>query len=410
MLSNLKYLALKLVHLVHRGIDRFWIHPIESNIIPRLESARQTRLNFALLKWFSWWANLGRVIVMDLRVDVKHLVGSEWSVTYIGGGKSLEVINTILFPESPKVNELPRVFLWQVPALIRKYTGEGDLVVCELNEIVRLSPIGQNTSFVMPLFIKQILEEIDRPMENILASMNQTMRRNIRKLEKQGFSYIYTHEKEVFDLFYYRMYLPYITSRHQGQGMIIDDYESTLNTFTNGGLLLIMDGQEPVSGMICQLKGEICVARIMGVLEGEFDFVRRGTNVALWWFMLLWARKQGAHQFDFGGSRAYTSDGVFNFKRQWGTRVIPYKGIYAHWSFYTQKLPENFQEYLNKLGLITSLDGKFYRVILDGPLEFSSTMDIPREISLADKCGLEGLAVLSVQGKLQIIPRSRIEE
>ncbi|MGB7094526.1 MAG: hypothetical protein WBD62_07750, partial [Anaerolineales bacterium] len=204
-------------------------------------------------------------------MEVKRWAGSEWSVTYIGDGTSIEILRAILFPEPPKMDELPRVFLWRVPALVQKLAGEGDLVVCELNEIVRWSPNGLNTSFVVPWFIKQVLEEIDRPMESILASMNQTMRRKVRQLETEGFSYLFTQSKEDFDFFYYRMYLPYITLRHEGQGMILDDYESVHKLFMEGGLFLIKDGQDPVCGMVCTLDGEMCTALEMGVLDGDFD-------------------------------------------------------------------------------------------------------------------------------------------
>ncbi|GAH01987.1 unnamed protein product, partial [marine sediment metagenome] len=115
--------------------------------------------------------------------------------------------------------------------------------MCELNEIVRWSPNGLNTFFVVPPWIKQVLEEIDRPMENILASMNRNMRRNIHRLEKHGFSYVFTQEKDDFDLFYYGMYLPYITFRHEGQGMILEDYETIHNIFLQRGLVLTKDGQ-----------------------------------------------------------------------------------------------------------------------------------------------------------------------
>jgi hypothetical protein len=344
--------------------------------------------------------------VLDLRVNVKRWAGSEWSVTYIGDGTSIEVLCTILFPVPPMMDELPRVFLWQVPALIQKFAGEGDLVVCELNEIVRWSPNGLNTFFVVPLWIKQVLEEINRPMENILASMNQTMRRHVRQLETQGFTYLFTQGKEDFDFFYYRMYLPYITLRHGGQSMILHDYETVHNNFMKGGLVLIKDGQDPVCGMVCILAGEMCVALQMGVLDGEFDLVKRGINVALWWFMFHWARDQGAQRFDFGGSRAQTSNGVFNFKRQWGTRVYLNKNIHTLWSFYAQVLPDKLCKHLNALGIITIVDGKCYRVIMIGPKESSSTADFTRELKHAATRGLAGLVVISEKGKMQVISQS----
>lgn len=390
------------LQLVHQSIVRLWVHPLESKTIPRLESAKQTKLNSALLRWFSWWANVGRILVLDLRVNVVRLAGTEWNVTYFGTGESLEAISSMLFPEMPGVDKLPRVFLWRVPALVQKYTSEGDLVVCELNQILDWSFNGLQIFFTVPLFIKQVFEGIDQPLDNILVPMNQTIRRNIRKLENQGFSYSITRDVDDFDFFYYRMYLPYITSRHEGQGMILDNYESTRNEFKKGELFQVMDGKDPVCGMICELHGELCVAKEMGVLDANFELVKSGVNVALWWFMLLWARDQGAKNFDFGSSRAVISNGVFNFKRQWGTRVILHKGIHSHWSFYAQQLPENLREHLNELGFITSLDGKCYKLILNGYNHAYSPIDISREAAYAAKCGLDGLAIYANKDSVRI--------
>jgi hypothetical protein len=340
---------------------------------------------------------------MDLRVNVMRWVGSEWTVTYIGDGESTEILSNILFPEPPKVEELPRVSLWQVPALVRKFSGEGNLVVSELNEIMRWSFNDLNTSFVIPQWISQVLEEIDRPIEEILASMNQSMRRKVRKIEKQGLSYSFTQEQEDFDLFYHRMYLPYVTLRHKGQGMILHEYENVHKEFVKGGLILIKDGQDPVCGMLCHLEDDLCVAQQMGVLDGDFDLVKRGINVALWWFMLHWARDQGSQRYDFGSSRAQTSNGVFNFKRQWGTHVYVNKSMHTLWSFYAQVLPEQLREHLNELGFITLVDGKCYELIMSDPKKSSSTADFTGELKHAAARGLAGLVVISEKGEMQVI-------
>jgi len=129
-------------------------------------------------------------------------------------------------------------------------------------------------------------------------------------------------------------------------------------------------------------------------------------NVALYWFVLHWAHDQGAQRFDFGTSRAQTSNGVFNFKRQWGTRVYLYKGLHTQWSFYAQTLPDKLRNHLNALEIITIVDGKCYELIMNGPIDQSSTADFTRELKRADKCGLAGLAVICDKGEMQVISQS----
>ncbi|GAG94761.1 unnamed protein product, partial [marine sediment metagenome] len=151
------------------------------------------------------------------------------------------------------------------------------------------------------------------------------------------------------------------------------------------------------------LDGDTCVARHMGVLDGEFDLVKRGVIVALYWFMLHWAHDQGAKRLDFGSSRAQTSNGVFQFKRQMGTRVVPHKYIYTQWSFYAHLLPNNLRDHLNTMGMITTVDNKCYKVRLINPKDSTTTADFTREMKHATACGLTGLVVFSERGKMQVI-------
>jgi len=401
MANNLSRRALI---LVHRGIERFWIHPLESKLIPRLESGNLSRFRSIALRWLSWLANIGRIAVLDLRLEVRRWVGPDGSVTYIGEGESMEVIRTIFFPEDPEFEEIPNIFLWQVPSLVKRYADQGDLVVCEINELIHWSPGNWKVFFIVPQWIKQVIEEIDKPVEKILASMNQSMRRKIRKLDDQNFSYSVSQEDEDFDLFYYRMYLPYISLRHSGRGMVLHDYASLLNDFRKGKLLLIKDGSKPVGGMLCLMVGDTCYAQQMGVLDGDFRLVKRGVNVAIWWFMLLWSREQGAKRFDVGGSRAQLSNGVFNFKRQWGTRVeFLNTQMHSEWSFYAQSLPENTIRHINALDIITIVNGQCYLLRICNSSSELDTIDFTKDLKHNISCGLSGILLISPNGEQRII-------
>jgi hypothetical protein len=356
------------------------------------------------LKFALWLANLGRLIILNFRVKVVRWIGSDWSITYIGDGTSIEYLSTILFSDPPRVEELPRIYFWQIPALVRRFSGGGDLVLCELNEILKWSPKILKINFVTPPWIKQVLESIDRPIEDLLASMNRSTRRHINRLEKQRFTYSLTQKKEDFDFFYYRIYLPTIKLRHEGQGMIINDYESIQKDFMSGGLGLIKDGHEdPICGGLFCLDGDTFTAQLGGVLDGEAALVKKRVNLALFWYELNLARTLGAQKYDFGSTRAQISNGAFEYKRQMGTCVYPHKFVYTQWNFYAQRLTGKLREHLNKLGLITRQDGKFYRIILDGSTENLRSKEIQEECCFASKCGLEGLILLSDQGDKQVV-------
>jgi hypothetical protein len=312
----------------------------------------------------------------------------------MGAGFSFEELHHILFPRPADVEELPPVFLWQVPALAKKFADRGELVVCQLNRIIRWRPRGTYV-FTVPDWIRQVLD-IARPLEDILGAMNQNMRRNLRKMEKQGFSYVFTQEQEDFDLFYHRMYRPYIHMRY-GTRFITAEYDPLRRQFEQGGLILVKRGQEPICGMLCRVVGDTCEADQMGVFEGQFDLVRKGASVALWWFMMDWARRNDLRRFDFGASRARTADGTFNFKRQWGTRVVSERDIHTKWVFYGEDLPLRLRHHLNEQGFISKVDGLHYRIVLLGPGEELTDAELAYERKSASGCGLDGVLLISPQ-------------
>jgi hypothetical protein len=383
----------RILKSVHKLIDRYWVDPLQRRI-PDWATMMPGWWQRVLLKGALWSVNLGRLAITDFRVHVRRWRGPNWSVVYIGAGSSLEELYHILFPVPPEVEELPRAFLWQMPDLAVKFAGQGELVVCELNRIIRWRPRGMYV-FTVPCWIRQVLD-IARPIEDILASMNQNMRRNLRKMKEQGFDYVFTQRQEDFDLFYYKMYRPYIHERH-GVRAPLADYDPLHCQFEKSGLILVRCAQEPVCGMLCRVVGDTCEADQMGVFEGQFDLVRKGANVALWWFMMDWARCNGLRCFDFGASRAQTANGTFNFKRQWGTRVASQHDIHTEWVFYGESLPLRLRRHLNEQGFVSEVDGLHYRVVLLGPGEELTDTESAHERRNASRCGLDGILLISPQ-------------
>jgi hypothetical protein len=399
MFSRIKRRAL---HFVHAGIARFWVQPLEDRMIPALEKKSGWTAKH-LLRWASWWANAGRVIVNEVRLVKKRWVGLHWSVTYIGTGERAEYLCNILFPTPPEEVEASLIFLWQVPGSVHMYAGRGDLVICELNQIVRLSPQGFNVFFTTPQSIQQVIDDFDRPMEEIMAGFQPHTRQRIRQLEEKGFSFELTHSKADFDLFFHRMYLPYTRGRHMGHSMILYDYESINSLFSKGVLILVKKDGETIAGGLRFLIGDTCTAYIMGVLDGRQDLVKQGSNVALAWFGMHWAHEQGARRYSLGLSFPLTSNGPFNFKRQWGARVDRDTINPSNWSFIGKDLSSPLREHLDKLGLITEIGGKHYQVRLYDPAKTGSETNIADELRHISNCGLAGIAVISPHGGEQLL-------
>jgi hypothetical protein len=379
-----------IIRFVHKSIIDLWVAPLD-RIATHLEEGKQSPQKIRL----TWCANVGRVLVMNLRLNIKRWAGENWSAVYIGDGLSTKVIKHYLFPSPPQEEELGKIFLWQIPGLIRKYSQGGDLLVFELNEMIHYKFMDKGFFFASPPWVKQILEKIDRPIEEILMDMNQAMRRHIRKLDAQGFSYVLTKNPDDFDMFFHRMYLPYITKRFGELDAIFEDYDHMLNRFQMGGLVLIKQNETPVCGMVCIWGEDWCSALQMGVLDGEFNLVKQGSNVALWWYTLDWARKLGAKRVDFGGSRSLTADGVFNFKRQYGARVRKDINQHSRWFINSPSPTDGLRDYLNKLGFVHMEGNEGFRVVLPEPGAPLGKEHFSSALAEAENYGLAGLLVVT---------------
>jgi hypothetical protein len=395
--------------LVHASISRFWVQPLDERVIPLLEK-KPGWLSNHLLRWASWWANAGRVIVNEMRLLKTRWVGPDWSVTYLGNGKSAEILCCSLFPALPEEVESTRISLWQVPALVRKHAQEGDLVVCELNQIIRLFPRGVDLALTTPRMVNQVIVDFDRPLDEIINDIQPHIRKRIKQFEAQGYSFEATHSEADFDLFYHHMYLPYITGRHTGRSLDLCCYDLLFRYFKEGVLILAKLHGEPIAGGILKPSGDQIMALEMGVLDGLYERVKQGSNAALWWFELLWAHKLGARVFVLGTSFALTSNGPFNFKRQWGTRVarVPYN--HDNWSFFGKDLSSQLREYLSELGLITEVDGKYYQVLLHIPSGPDSEAKLANQLFHLSRCGIVGMMLISAEGEKQLIPSEAVRQ
>jgi hypothetical protein len=397
------------LHLIHSSIARLWVGPLEDRIIPGLEK-NPGWLSKKLICWASWGANAGRVMVNELRLSKKRWVGPHWSVTYLGNEKSSEFFCCNLFPTPPEEVESKNIFLWQAPGLIRKQAEEGDLVVCELNQVVNYSSAGIDRLFTTPREIQMVIEGFDRPMDEILAGFQQQTRKRVSQLEAQGYSYCPTHSEADFEMFYQRMYLPHILGRHSGRGLDLSDHDLMLRYFKEGVLILVCLDGVPIAGGILILNGDLCLALELGVLDGQYEWVKRGCNNALYWFSMQWAHERGARKFALGQTFPLNSNGPLMYKRQWGARVHRDTHNHLKWSFYGNKLPDGLRSHLTDLGFISELDGNYYQALLPNPAEPVDGEKLSTHLLHLSRFGVAGLMSISADGEKRLIMPDAVRE
>jgi hypothetical protein len=267
---------------------------------------------------------------------------------------------------------------------------------------VRGRPLG-SIQFTIPTWINQVIS-IEQPLETLIAgNKREPIRRKIRKLQKNGFSYRSSCAKEDFDLFYHRMYVPFVKSRH-GEQALVASYPMLWDLWfkrRNGRLVLVTRDEKPLAGMICQVLRDTCYSIEGGVLDADSELFREGIWTFLNACIIDWGRNHGARWLNFGGTRAWCSDSVFESKRRWGARVVSRSRPVDIWTFIAQDIKPSLQAHLNRLGFISSRDGKFYRVYTRPSINNLPKKDVREMIDGATHYGLDGILAISANSGVE---------
>jgi hypothetical protein len=337
------------------------------------------------------------------RLSAYELAGTDWKIIFAGTDEDLLEIRHLFFPEEEVTQqELGRIAVWRLSGQTQRWLAEGiDLVICELGRIHPNRPKALIT-FTVPTWIQQVLA-IPEPLESLIAGKKSaTERHRLNKAKRTGFSYRFGQSKADFDHFYYHMYLPYVKTRHGDLALTAPYQDQWQRWFVRGGLVLAIQHDKPLAGVLCYIANNTCFDIERGVLGADPQLFKQGIETVITWYAIAWAHGQGAKTYDMGGTHAWHSNGSFNAKRRWGAHVVRRKRIYGTWTFLARNLSPSLQDHLNRLGFITETDGKFYGVLLNSDTNAAEETDLHNKLSAAHKQGLTGLAVVSPNAEMVV--------
>lgn len=336
------------------------------------------------------------------RVSAYKLIGADWTIIFVGRDLGLREICQVFFQEEAHREELGRIALWNLSAQTQKWLAEGvDLVICELSRIHPNRPKAPIT-FTVPTWINQVLT-IPEPPESLISGKKfATERHRLNKAKRLGFDYRFSRSKADLRHYHCHMHLPYVKTRHGHLALVSRSEDKWQRWFVGGGLVLVTQQHKPVAGVLCWMANDTCFDIERGVLEADAQLFKQGIETMITWYGINWARGQGARIYDMGATHAWRSSGSFKAKRRWGARVVERRGMYCVWTVLAQNLSPSLQDYLNKLGFITEMDGRFYGVLIYGGTAILEDTDIHNELLAAQKEGLAGLAITSPNGGMVI--------
>ncbi|NMC54031.1 MAG: GNAT family N-acetyltransferase [Chloroflexi bacterium] len=301
-----------------------------------------------------------------------------------------------LDPDLPEIQLEPigKYQLWALPKQVDEWlANDTDIVLCDLS---RLYPFSLHTRFnvTTPIAIQQVVylpENIEQYLE---GSKFRELRRIINRAERTEIVWRFSTNKADFDYFYQELYLPYTQERH-GIFAVVNSYDLLWKEFIKGGLIMIYKGEEIIAGSLVQATRHYGIGQVGGVRDTSPDLVPKKIYGLLVWYSIEWAFKQGVRRFDLGNSYALRSNGVYRFKKNFGSMVESQYGfIFPYRKILMNNPPEALTECLNNAGLICEKNGKHFGVILNTGESEKLQVDYGEALEKAVNEGLAGIVIV----------------
>jgi hypothetical protein len=213
-----------------------------------------------------------------------------------------------------------RVLVGPWPERLAMREIDWDLQLVEINRLYaeRWRRAGY---FVIPEWVT-FSRAVEREESRRYAGAGQTLRREIRAVEEAGLETALSRSRSDFDLYYERMYLPYVAKRF-GDGTITKSRRRLLRDFQRGFLMIVRRNGNPIAGGIVRDDGERASFTSSGVLDGSDEHLHAHVSAALDLRLHEWAASRGRRTIDVGHTRPFPNDGVFRNKRRWLMSISP---------------------------------------------------------------------------------------
>lgn len=176
-----------------------------------------------------------------------------------------------------------------------------------------VSFVRRQGDLLMPLWVN-----CDVPLNDERGyAKSPSIRDDIRHISSNKYTWKLTDDRDDFDFFFEKIYVPTITTSH-GRAALTASYENRLRKFMAGTmeLLQVMHDDQFLAGVAIDFDGGTPTLRDSGVLNGSFELKKTGAISAAYLFAMDHLASKGYSNVSFGLSRGFLDDGVLNYKRK----------------------------------------------------------------------------------------------
>lgn len=212
---------------------------------------------------------------------------------------------------------LGRRWYWQIRDLIK--SDKLDMVISEISPYV-MNHFQKCNGYIIPEWLIMKIN-IDRPMSEICRRNVSDFSDVMRKIRKYNLTYEILTDKENFNCFNEKFYLPYITKRH-GKEAWIEDLKIIWALSPPPFLIVIREDGVIVGESLIRKSGESLYLMRLGLLDGNEEYRRHGVIGAIYYFGILEGKNMGCRYLDVGGTRPFLTDGLTKFKIGLGAEFV----------------------------------------------------------------------------------------
>jgi len=259
------------------------------------------------------------LLALNSRVPISRICGAtrsgSASIVVAGPDPWAFDLPSRFFRDNPERKLLDQVPVWQLETTLEHLSLEADLIFARVDRLAsRL--FFHRQALRVPEWISTGLT-VPADLEQLVRS-SHSLRDDIRKVRRNGFSPSVTHGKRDFEAFYDEMYVPFTTQRH-GQAAFLYPRRLLRSRFHRGGILWLKSaGGEKIGGVLLEHDGPVLHFWSCGTRNGDLELEKAGVISGLYFHAIDYAKQQGLAYVDFHGVHACLTDGLLRFKRKWG--------------------------------------------------------------------------------------------
>ncbi len=249
--------------------------------------------------------------------------GESVKALYIGNRLDHRLIFKQIFSDFVVREIKENISIFGAIQLARKCEEEVDIIFMDFEYVYgKFVKLCKMNFVYMPKYIGQKLA-IGKSLPDLLSYLSKHRDpKFINRIFKNNVTYRLVDAEEYFKDFYKNYYLPF-TRKKFGDTALIEDEDVFLHMCRKGKVMQIIHANEVKLYNLMQLKQGRMTLHWLGVKENIDDKLYSVLINASYYYQFLYAFEQGCDHVDLLYARPLLNDGVYGYKRCWGTYVYP---------------------------------------------------------------------------------------